>query len=68
MMSKKFSEGDSPKHIEEWGLTICGTIVYYDAIAEDYFIYNKDRKRMEVTPAGSQLSSWFYAGTQAAVP
>lgn len=68
MMSKKFSEGDSPKHIEEWGVTHGGIIVYYDAIAEDYFIYNMDRKRMEVTSASNSLSTWFYAGTTMVVP
>tara|TARA_R110000824_G_scaffold295947_2_gene484264 strand:+ start:4197 stop:4388 length:192 start_codon:yes stop_codon:yes gene_type:complete len=62
------SEGDSPEHIEEWGLTMRGTIVYYDGRAKDYFIYNKDQKRMEVTCVGGSLTTWFYAGTEGVVP
>ena len=56
------------EHIEEWGATQSGTIVYFDSIAEDYFIYNKDRKRMEVTCVGDSLTTWFYAGTETVVP
>ena len=59
-------EGDLAM-IQEWGETKGGTIVYYDGIAEDYFIYNKDRKRMEVTCVGGSLTTWFYTGTEALV-